>query len=63
MNTLNADACNTEIEEGKKKKKNLRYRDEKETEFTRHRPFHCQNYTTQTSTGNLKVHVGIEIQT
>ena len=31
MNTFNADACNTEIEEGKKK--NLRYRDEKETEF------------------------------
>ena len=32
MNTLNADACNTEIKEGKKKK-TLRYRDEKETEF------------------------------
>ena len=30
MNTLNVDACNTEIEE---EKKNLRYRDEKETEF------------------------------
>ena len=33
MNTLNTDACNTEIKEEKKKKKNLWYRNEKETEF------------------------------
>ena len=32
MNTLNTDACVTEMRR-KKKKKTLRYRDEKETEF------------------------------
>ena len=32
MNTLNTNACDTEIEK-EEKKKNLQYRDEKETEF------------------------------
>ena len=60
MNTLNTDACDTEIE--KEEKKTLRYR-EGDRVRTRHRPFHCQNYTTQTGTDNLQVHTGIEIQT
>ena len=33
MNTLNTDACDTEIEKEEKKKKTIQYRDGKETEF------------------------------
>ena len=64
MNTLNTDACDTEIEKEEKKKKNLTIqRWEGDRVRTRHRPFPCQNYTIRTGTGNLKVHARIEIQT
>ena len=60
MNTLNTDACDIEI--GKEEKKTLRYREGNRVR-TRHCPFHCQNYTSQTGADNLKVHTGIEIRT
>ena len=61
LNFLNTNACNTKIEEEKKKLAIQRW--EGNRVHTRHHLFPCQNYTTRTGKGNLKVHARIAIWT